>query len=387
MAVTSVIMYIVAVISAAAILLKGRKAGAGGRLYALTMLLEVVLLLIASYLYKPGAQYIPALDIFLTPILILTPLLYWFSLSKMADTADRGKPFIIAVICAAVCMTAVFAVAVLSDVDGMTSLYRMTRGEVPEPSEYPSSLIILARIDIMRYYVELCVSLVTMGFILASFLSYRRTILNTFSNPESKSLPEMYMFIVTLLAKTLVVIAVSVLNFSFIRDWIVPARDITFALFFIAQAIIICRMKYSAVELRELYASKKADPSADEKSEEEKSAVDSPSAALIAERLEKIIAERFYTKKDINIVDLSYDICVNREYVSKYIRARYNETFSGYISRLRVEYAKDLLTDPNARVAEVGEAVGFGNISTFYRNFSAIVGCSPKEWQMSNAHY
>lgn len=109
---------------------------------------------------------------------------------------------------------------------------------------------------------------------------------------------------------------------------------------------------------------------------------DSPSAILIGERLEQMIEERFYTQQDINLIEFSRRIHVNREYVSQFLKANNDETFSSFVSRLRVDYARTLLKDPETRVSEVGEKVGFSNASTFYRNFTAQVGCSPKEYQL-----
>lgn len=375
MVVSSVIMYSTAVVCAAAILVKSRKTRTGAELYALAIIVEIVLVALSTFLYTPGTGYNPLLDICHIPLLIIAPLLYWLAISRMADTSERGRPFMIVVLSVAVMMTIVYAAAVLSDVKMAGTLYMTTRGELPQVSDYPGSYHIIRRLDTMAYYLELCVSLVTQVYVLTSFLSYKKAILDTFSDPESKSLPEMYLLIITLIAKTLVIIAISTPIFSFIRGWAVPLRDITTTLFFIAQAVVICRMKYSAVELRELYNAKK-----NGSDEDGGKVADSPYASLIEEKLSQLIEERFYTQKDINAVDLSLQIGVNREYLSKYIRFHYNETFSSFVSRLRVEYAKALLSESDNRVAEVGEKVGFGNVSTFYRNFTAIVGCSPKDW-------
>lgn len=377
--VTSVIMYTTAVVCAVVILLKGLRSRSGGRLFALAIFLEISLLAIATYLYTPGTEYSPVLDIIRTPLLVIVPLIYWLAISRITDTTHRGKIFIPVVLSAATVMTIVYAIASLSDIDTTRILYMTTRGDIPPEASYPASYYIIMRLDMLNYYLEMCVTLTTQVYILASFMSYRRAILDTFSDPESKSLPEMTFLIVTLIAKTIMIIAISTPVVNLIWEWIIPFRDITTALFFVAQTVILCRMKYSAVELRELYAAKKEEEPEEENVEKEKT-TGSPYTALIAERLGRLIEDGFYRQKDINVIDLSLKIGVNREYLSKHIRTQYGETFSSFVGRLRVEDAKALLSEPGASVAEVSDKVGFGNVSTFYRHFKAVAGCSPKDW-------
>lgn len=56
-------------------------------------------------------------------------------------------------------------------------------------------------------------------------------------------------------------------------------------------------------------------------------------------------------------------------------------SFTSYLSRVRVEKAKNLLLNPHARVGEVGFHVGFQSLSHFTRVFRRYVGCSPAEYQ------
>jgi AraC-like DNA-binding protein len=53
--------------------------------------------------------------------------------------------------------------------------------------------------------------------------------------------------------------------------------------------------------------------------------------------------------------------------------------FTEYVSRTRVEKAKNLLLNPNLRVSEVAFAVGFQSLTHFNRVFKKIVGESPTE--------
>jgi AraC-like DNA-binding protein len=55
--------------------------------------------------------------------------------------------------------------------------------------------------------------------------------------------------------------------------------------------------------------------------------------------------------------------------------------FTNYLARLRIEKAKELLLNPNARVSEIVFEVGFRSITHFNRIFKRHVGKSPTEYR------
>lgn len=55
--------------------------------------------------------------------------------------------------------------------------------------------------------------------------------------------------------------------------------------------------------------------------------------------------------------------------------------FNHYISRLRVEKAKDLLLNPHHRVIEIAFEAGFGSLTHFGRTFRQIVGLNPTQYR------
>ena len=55
--------------------------------------------------------------------------------------------------------------------------------------------------------------------------------------------------------------------------------------------------------------------------------------------------------------------------------------FTDYLSRVRIEKAKNLLLNPNTRVSEVAYAVGFQSLTHFNRVFKKILGQSPTEYR------
>jgi AraC-like DNA-binding protein len=62
----------------------------------------------------------------------------------------------------------------------------------------------------------------------------------------------------------------------------------------------------------------------------------------------------------------------------------YGETPGNYLSRRRVERAKDLLRSANLTVTEVCMLVGFSSLGSFSSRFSAMVGMSPSVFQRAS---
>ena len=59
--------------------------------------------------------------------------------------------------------------------------------------------------------------------------------------------------------------------------------------------------------------------------------------------------------------------------------------FTDYVSRMRVENAKNLLLNPNLRVSEIAYEVGFQSLTHFNRVFRALVGKAPSAFREDSA--
>ena len=71
----------------------------------------------------------------------------------------------------------------------------------------------------------------------------------------------------------------------------------------------------------------------------------------------------------------------SRYHFAREFRAAFGETPGGYLSRRRVERAKDLLASANLTVTEICLLVGFSSLGSFSRRFTGLVGCSPTEYR------
>jgi AraC-like DNA-binding protein len=69
-------------------------------------------------------------------------------------------------------------------------------------------------------------------------------------------------------------------------------------------------------------------------------------------------------------------------YFCKLFKKATGLNFTDYVSRVRIEKAKNLLLNPNLRVSEIAYEVGFQSLTHFNRVFKKIIGQSPTEYRM-----
>lgn len=68
-------------------------------------------------------------------------------------------------------------------------------------------------------------------------------------------------------------------------------------------------------------------------------------------------------------------------YFCKMFRKVTGINFTDYVSRLRIERARNLLLNPNLRISEIAYEVGFQSLTHFNRVFKKLVGMSPTEYR------
>lgn len=115
----------------------------------------------------------------------------------------------------------------------------------------------------------------------------------------------------------------------------------------------------------------------------EDTANDMPSCyAEIAESIKRWIEDEGYLRPGLTIKELADTLHTNRTYLSGYINTSLNTTFRDWITRLRIDYAKQRMTShPEQKIAEIAEASGFMSQSHFMKTFKDKEGCSPAKWK------
>lgn len=84
---------------------------------------------------------------------------------------------------------------------------------------------------------------------------------------------------------------------------------------------------------------------------------------------------------DITLTQVAEYVHLNPSYFSKLFRTKTGLTFSAFLTDVRIGQAKQLLLNPNIKIYEVCEKVGFSDSVTFNRSFKRVVGVSPSEFR------
>ena len=87
-----------------------------------------------------------------------------------------------------------------------------------------------------------------------------------------------------------------------------------------------------------------------------------------------------FLQKNLKVSDIASALNTNRLYVSQAINDDMHMSFSEYINHKRISYAIQLMqNNPQLNMTEVAAASGFSTDNSFYRNFKAFTGKTPKE--------
>ena len=106
------------------------------------------------------------------------------------------------------------------------------------------------------------------------------------------------------------------------------------------------------------------------------SAADEPAAVSSAKQFIQT-----HVDEPITLAQVVQHVRVSRFYFCKLFKKATGLNFTDYVSRVRVEKAKNLLLNPNARVSEVAYEAGFQSLTHFNRIFRKVVGESPTEFR------
>jgi AraC-like DNA-binding protein len=90
----------------------------------------------------------------------------------------------------------------------------------------------------------------------------------------------------------------------------------------------------------------------------------------------RAVRERF-ADPAFSLEEASARAGISKNHLSFEFSRETGETFTQYLSRIRIEEAKRLLATTGLMVYEVGERVGYPNVEHFSRVFKKLVGVSP----------
>jgi AraC-like DNA-binding protein len=83
----------------------------------------------------------------------------------------------------------------------------------------------------------------------------------------------------------------------------------------------------------------------------------------------------------LDLAHLAAEAGYSRYHFARSFKEAFGETPGAYLSRRRVERAKDLLRSANLTVTEVCMLVGFSSLGSFSSRFTELVGMSPSAYR------
>ena len=102
-------------------------------------------------------------------------------------------------------------------------------------------------------------------------------------------------------------------------------------------------------------------------------------AGSIIDRAKEYINENF--RRDISLDDVSSQVNISPYYFSKIFKEETGENFIEYLTRVRIDKAKELLVDANVSVKEAGIQSGYSDPNYFSRIFKKQTDMTPSEYK------
>ncbi len=88
-----------------------------------------------------------------------------------------------------------------------------------------------------------------------------------------------------------------------------------------------------------------------------------------------------YRDNDLSLELLAEKVDISVSYISAILKKEKNTTFVKYLTTLRMEKAKELLKNPNNKIVDIAESIGFSEPYYFSHSFKKYQGVSPKEYR------
>jgi len=110
-----------------------------------------------------------------------------------------------------------------------------------------------------------------------------------------------------------------------------------------------------------------------------------PQLMRIERSLQKWVKEKRFREYDKTREQIARELNTTKEMLHLYFATKVGVDFKTWRTGLRIEEAKRLLLEnPEMSTNIIAELSGFSDRSNFHRQFTKIVGCSPKQWRETN---
>ena len=105
----------------------------------------------------------------------------------------------------------------------------------------------------------------------------------------------------------------------------------------------------------------------------------------LAETIKQFI--RLNYRSSLSLSEIAKALHINASYASRLFSSKYGKTITEYITHVRIEHAKNLLTTTDVSIGNIALNVGFEDVNYFSRLFKKHTGCSPCKYRKDNHSY
>jgi len=95
-----------------------------------------------------------------------------------------------------------------------------------------------------------------------------------------------------------------------------------------------------------------------------------------AARIDQVVVylKKSYADSNLSLTSVANEFGVNPSYLSRCFKQKVGVGLYSYLQRIRVDAAKELMSDSDLTVKEIAERVGFNNVLTLNRTFKSLEG-------------
>lgn len=104
----------------------------------------------------------------------------------------------------------------------------------------------------------------------------------------------------------------------------------------------------------------------------------------VLENIKAYVDNRYF--EDIKISMFTDKYFLSREYLMKLFKARYGYGIHEYVQKVRMGKARELLADPELKIQEISEMLGYKDKNYFSKAFRNYYECSPSEYRSMHHH-
>jgi two-component system response regulator YesN len=85
--------------------------------------------------------------------------------------------------------------------------------------------------------------------------------------------------------------------------------------------------------------------------------------------------------RDFSRDDIAASVFLNADYITRIFRKETGLSLQEYIIQRKLERSKELLTGTNLKISDLGQQIGYSNITYFTKLFKRVIGISPQEYR------